>query len=113
MYARRVTEKRLLAVLGFLLALVGGILVLAGALSFPGGNIDLADLARAAVDVILGIAAIVCGFFIYKGRMSTGGLLTIIVGIVILLVHQAFEVESILIIIGGVLGIVGAEARPF
>ena len=107
------TEKRLLAVLGFLLALIGGILVLASALNVRRGNIDLEYLARLAVDLILGVAAILCGVFIYKGRMSTGGLLTIVVGVVIILLHQSFEIPAILIVIGGVLGIVGAEARAF
>jgi hypothetical protein len=107
-----VTEKRLLAVLGFLLALIGGILLLANALSVRGGTIDLEDVARIAVDLILGVAAVLCGFFIYKGRMSIGGLLTIVIGVVIMLVHQRLlDLEAILIVIGGILGIVGAEAR--
>ena len=60
------TEKRLLAVLGFLLALIGGILVLAGSLSGIRGNMTLDELALKAVGVILGIAAFLGGLFIYK-----------------------------------------------
>ena len=106
------TEKRLLAVLGFFLALIGGILVLVAALNGSrNATIDLEFLARRAVDIILGVAAILCGVFIYKGRMSTGGLLTVIVGVVLLVVQGRIGLEAILIIIGGILGIVGAEAR--
>ncbi len=105
------TEKRLLAVLGFLLALIGGILVLAGALTGVRGGTNLDELARRAVGVILGIAAILGGLFIYKGRMSTGGLLTIIIGVLIVILPPGTLLEGILVIIGGVLGIVGSEAR--
>ena len=105
------TEKRLLAVLGFFLALIGGILVLAGALSGVRGTTSLDEIARLAVRVILGIAAILGGLFIYKGRMSTGGLLTIIIGVLIFILGAGSLLETILVIIGGILGVVGAEAR--
>ncbi|TLZ56648.1 MAG: hypothetical protein E6K17_03945 [Methanobacteriota archaeon] len=106
------TEKRLLAVLGFLLALIGGILLLADALSGVGGNTTLEALARRAVGAILGIAAILGGLFIYKGRMSTGGLLTILIGVIAFILGAGGSIlEPLLIIIGGVLGIVGSEAR--
>ena len=105
------TEKRLFAVLSFLLALIGGILVLAGALSGIGGNTSLEQLARRAVGVILGIAAFLGGLFIYKGRMSTGGLLTIIIGVLIFIIPAGGTLEAVLVIIAGVLGVVGSEAR--
>ena len=101
------TEKRVLAIIGFLLALIGGILILAGAANIArNANVDLEFL----VEVILGIAAILGGLFIYKGRMSTGGLLTIVIGVVALFLIS-FGLAEVLIIIGGILGIVGAEAR--
>jgi len=106
-----VTEKRLLAILGFLLALIGGILILFDAANIPrNANVDLEFLARKAVAVILGIAAILGGAFIYKGRMSPGGLLTIIIGVVAAIVI-GIGLAEVLIVIGGILGIVGAEAR--
>src|SRR3972149_6087253 len=68
------SEKRFLAILGFLLALIGGILVLAGALNLPrSGNLDLSAIAERAVEGILGVAAILGGVYLYRGRMSTGG----------------------------------------
>ena len=105
------SEKRLLAVLGFLLALIGGILVLAGAITGVRGNTSLDELALRAVGVILGIAAFLGGLFIYKGRMSTGGLLTIVIGVLIFILNAGGLLETVLVIIGGVLGVVGSEAR--
>jgi len=100
-----VTEKRLLAVLGFLLALIGGILLLARAFGGIGGSTTIDEVARRAVGAILG------GLFIYKGRMSTGGLLTILIGVIAFILQAGSILEVVLIIIGGVLGIVGSEAR--
>lgn len=106
------SEKRLLAILGFLLALIGGILVLAGALNLPrGGNLDLDAVAERAVEAILGIAAIVGGVYLYRGRMSTGGLATLVIGIAIMIVTRSISLESVLVTVGGALGIIGAEAR--
>jgi len=106
-----VTEKRLLAVLGFLLALIGGILLLARAFGGIGGSTTIDEVARRAVGAILGVAAILGGLFIYKGRMSTGGLLTILIGVIAFILQAGSILEVVLIIIGGVLGIVGSEAR--
>jgi hypothetical protein len=43
--------------------------------------------------------------------MSTGGLLTIIIGVLIFILRPGSLLEAILVIIGGVLGVVGSEAR--
>jgi len=106
------TERRLLAILGFLLALVGGLLAILTALEFGRlENLSLEGVARRVIEIILGIAAILGGVFIYKGRMSTGGLLTIVIGVVLIVVQATLGWEAILIIVGGILGIVGAETR--
>jgi len=106
------TERRLLAILGFLLALVGGLLAILTALEFGRlENLSLEGVARRVIEIILGIAAILGGVFIYKGRMSTGGLLTIVIGVVLIVVRATLGWEAILIIVGGILGIVGAETR--
>ena len=78
------SEKRILDILSFLLALIGGILVLAGVLIVSGNTkIDLDYLGKRAVPLILGIAAILCGAYMFKGHINTGGLLTIVVGVLI------------------------------
>ena len=106
------TERRLLAILGFLLALVGGLLAILAALEFGRfESLSLEGVARRIVDIILGIAAILGGVFIFKGRMSTGGLLTIVIGVVLIVVQGRIVLEAVLIIVGGILGVVGAETR--
>jgi len=106
------SEKRLLAILGFLLALIGGILVLAGALGLPrSGNLNLSAIAERAVEGILGVAAILGGVYMYRGRMSTGGLATLVIGIAIMIVTRSISLESVLVAVGGALGIIGVEAR--
>ncbi len=106
------SEKRLLAILGFLLALIGGILVLAGALNLPrSGNLDLSAIAERAVEGILGVAAILSGLYMYRGRMSTGGLATLVIGIAIMIATRSISLEAVLVAVGGAFGIIGAEAR--
>ena len=106
------SEKRFLAILGFLLALIGGILVLAGALNLPrSGNLDLSAIAERAVEGILGVAAILGGVYLYRGRMSTGGLATVIIGIAIMIVTRSISLDAVLVAVGGALGIIGAGAR--
>lgn len=106
------TERRLLAILGFLLALIGGLLVVVAALQFGRNEpITLDRIAVRLVDVVLGAAAVLGGVFIYKGRMSTGGFLTIIIGVVLILVGQRLSLEAVLVVVGGVLGILGAEVK--
>lgn len=106
------TEKKLLAILSFLLALIGGILVLVGVFNVSRNtSIDFDYLAGRTIDLVLAIGAILCGFYMYKGHASTGGLLTIVVGILILVDQGGIELEGTLVLLGGVLGIVTAEAR--
>ena len=106
------SEKRLLAILGFLLALIGGILVLAGALNLPrSGNLDFSAIAERAVEGILGVAAILGGVYMYRGRMSTGGLATLVIGIAIMIVTRSISLEAVLVAVGGALGIIGVESR--
>src|SRR3990172_6350254 len=70
-----VTERRLLAILALLLALIGGTLVIVGAFDFTSiGNPSLEFLARRAFEAALGIAAILGGVSIFRGRMAVGGL---------------------------------------
>ncbi len=106
------TERRLLAVLGFLLALIGGVLVIVGALAFGRNeSLTIEGIGRRIVDLVLGVAAILGGVLMYKGRMSTGGLLTIVIGVLIILVGPGFGAGAVLVIVAGVLGVVGAETR--
>ena len=105
------TERRLLAILALLLALIGGTLVIVGAFDFPSsGNPSLEFLARRAFEAALGIAAILGGVSIFRGRMAIGGFVTLVIGIALIILGAAL-LEAVLIIVGGVLGVVGAEVR--
>jgi len=107
-----VSEKKLLAILSFLLALIGGILVLVGVFNVSRNtNIDLNYLGRHAVELILGFGAILCGIYAYKGHINTGGLLTVVVGILIAVDQGRVGLEGALVILGGVLCIIAAETR--
>src|SRR3990172_389530 len=103
------SEKLFLAILGFLLALIGGILLLAGALNPPrSGNLDLSAIAERAVEGILGVAAILGGVYLYRGRMSTGGLATLVIGIAIMIVTRSIFLDAVLVAVGGGPRVLGA-----
>ncbi len=104
------TERRLLAVLGFIFALIGGLLLLLKAFDLP-KNLTFESLARLGIAVVLGIAAILGGLFIHRGRMSAGGFLTVLIGVLVIVLGPGFGLEAVLIIVAGILGIVGAEMR--
>ena len=105
------TEKRLLAILSLGLALIGGALVLLGVFNVSNlGSIDLDYLSTRAAELILGIGAILFGIYMFKGHTSTGGLLTVVVGVLILVEAQRIGLAGTLVLLGGVLGHITAEA---
>jgi len=107
-----VSEKKLLAVLSLVLALIGGGLVLLGVFNVSNlGSIDLDYLTTRAAELILGIGAILFALYTFKGHTSTGGLLTIVVGVLILVEAQRIGLAGTLVLLGGVLSIITAEAR--
>ncbi len=104
------TERRIFAILGFLLALVAGLLLILAALDF-GRSVDLDTVVRHIIGLVLGIAAILGGVMMYKGpRMTEGGIVTIVIGVLVIVLGQGFE-AAILLLVAGVLGLVGTEAR--
>ena len=107
------TERRALALLAFLLALVGGVLLVVRALEFGQVNqLTLEAVARHIVDLVLGIAAILGGLMMYRGpRASAGGVITLVIGVLVI-VFGGFGAEAAVIIVAGILGIVAGEARP-
>ena len=106
------TEKKLLAALSLLLVVIGGGLVLLGVLNVSNiGSIDLDYLGARAAELILGIGAILLGIYMFKGHASTGGFLAVIVGVLILVESQRIGLAGTLVLLGGVLGIITAEAQ--
>lgn len=98
---------RLLGILGFVLALVGGILLLRSGVDFGQG---LEAIARSLVDLILGVLAIVGGFLLFTRRYQQGGLLCLLVGVVGLVLTATSEAASVLVLLGGVLGLVASAS---
>lgn len=100
--------RRLLGLLGALLAAVGAILVLVA--SFAAGRGSLT--AGAVVGGILGIVALLGAFGIYRGgkailfpriRLTGSGLLTIVIGIILLAL--SFGTAGLLVLGGGVIAL--------
>ena len=104
------TEKRLLALLAMLIGLVGGLLVLVDALDVGRGQLTLSLAADAVIAAILGVAILAGTLLIYRGKYSSGGIVNILLGIVILILPRTSTTGGILAIVSGVVGFVAAEA---
>ncbi len=107
------SEKRDLALVGFILGLLGGVLVLASSLGFARGNlfsITLQEVLNSAIAIILGLAILFGSLLIYRRQYSTGGILNLVLGILVLVIATS-ELGGILALISGVLGLVANEAR--
>ncbi len=106
--ARRAFVK-LLGIIGFLLALVGGALI--GYSAMMNGGLAPVSLIVRMFEALLGLGAIIAGIMIYTGPMRFGGILAAFAGI-LLLVVTAFAMPAMLVFVGGVIGIVGAAIKP-
>lgn len=104
------SERRTLAILGLLLGLLAALLVLL-TLANLGRNptINLEWVANRIVDVVLGIGLLLGSVLIYRGRYSTGGIVNLVLGVVVLILSSS--VAGILAILSGILGILANEAR--
>ncbi len=104
------TEKRLLALLGMLIGLVGALLILIDAFDAARGNADLNWLVnRVLIPGILGLAILAGSLLIYRGTSGSGGIINILLGVVVI-VLGAGTTGAILAIVSGVLGLVASEA---
>ncbi len=100
---------KLLGIIGFLLALVGGGLI--GYSALTSGGLSAGSLVFRGFEALLGLGAIVAGIMMYTGPMRFGGILAAIAG-VILLILTSFATPAILVFGAGILGIVGAAVKP-
>jgi hypothetical protein len=106
--ARRLFAK-ILGVIGFLLALIGGGLIGYSALS--SGGLSAGSLVLRVFEALLGLGAIVAGIMMYTGPIRLGGMLAAFAG-VILLILTSFATPAILVFGAGILGIIGAAVKP-
>lgn len=107
------SEKRDLAIVGLLLGLLGGALVLAASVGgfdrgLSGLTLDL--LISRAVYIILGLAILYGGVLIYRRRYSTGGLLNVIMGILVIIIGPSL-IGGILALFSGIVGLLANESR--
>ncbi len=103
------TERRLLALVALLIGVIGGLLILIDAL--PGFR-QISDLGQALsglVGLILGLAILAASLLIYRSQYSSGGILDLLLGIVVLVLRLNFT-GAILAIVAGVIGLIAAGA---
>jgi hypothetical protein len=102
---------RLLSLLAFVLALMGGILVVVSAL----GRLERLSITSFAINglvFLFGLGAILGGWMIYAGIRKLGGITTLLAGI-ILFVLTGGGTSVLLVLAAGVLGLVAAELKPW
>ena len=105
------TERRILALLAFLLGIVAFAFVLLRAIEF-GRNPSLTAefLLSRFVDVVLAIAILLGSVMIYRGTYAGGGIINLVLGVIVLVWTGDWQ-TAILAIISGVLGLAASEAR--
>ena len=103
---------RMLSLLAFVLALIGGILVVVPAL---GGleRLSIGSLAINGLVFLLGLGAILGGWLIYTGVRKLGGIMTLLAGIILFVLTGAAGTAVILVLVAGVLGMLAAELKPW
>ena len=102
------TQKRLLALLSLILALVAGILLILDVMHLP-RELTLQWLVDRAVSVALGLVAIIGGLMTYDRRYVPGGIVNMVVGILAAVFAHEMAL-GILIIMAGVLSLVAEGA---
>lgn len=105
------TEKRILALIAFLLGIVAFAFVLLRAIDF-GRNVSITAefLLSRFVDVVLAIALLLGSIMIYRGSYSGGGILNLILGIIVLVWTGGVD-TAVLAILSGVLGLIASESH--
>ena len=106
--ARRLFSK-LLGILGFLLALVGGAWI--GYSALTSGGLSPISLFLRLFEALLGLGAIVAGIIIYTGPMRFGGFIAVIAGVILLLI-TSLSTPAILVFVAGIVGLIGAAIKP-
>lgn len=103
---------RLLSLLAFVCALIGGILVVVS--SFGGlDRLTIGSLASNGLVFLFGLGAIFGGWLIYTGVRKLGGIMTLIAGIILFILTGGAGTAVLLVLVAGVLGLVAAELKPW
>ncbi len=103
---------RLLSLLAFVLALIGGVLVVVSSLGGL-GHPSISSLAINGLVFLLGLGAILGGWMIYTGVRKLGGIVTLIAGIILFALTGGAGTSVLLVLAAGVLGLLAAELKPW
>ncbi|TMI13393.1 hypothetical protein E6H33_10070 [Candidatus Bathyarchaeota archaeon] len=103
---------RLLSLLAFVLALIGGVLVLVSALGGL-GHPSIGSLAINGLVSLFGLGAILGGWMIYTGIRKLGGIMTLLAGIILFVLTGGAGASVLLVLAAGILGLVSAELKPW
>src|SRR5439155_18218617 len=110
-FHRTMTEKRLLALVAFLIGLVAGLLILVEAVNGIQQLSSLSSMLGQLVGVVLGVAILFASLLIDRSKYSSGGVLDILLGVVALVLHMN-STGGILAIVAGVVGLIASERSP-
>ena len=103
---------RLLSLLAFVCALIGGLLIVVSALGGL-GHLSIGSLAINGLIFLFGIGAIFGGWMIYAGIRKLGGIIALIAGIILFILTGSAGTSVLLVLAAGVLGLVAAEMKPW
>src|SRR3989442_14841880 len=103
---------RLLSLLAFVLALIGGVLLVVSPLGGL-GRLSIGSLAINGLVFLFGLGAILGGWLIYTGTRKLGGIITLLAGIILFVLTGGAGTAVLLVIVAGVLGLVAAEMKPW
>src|SRR2546428_6978952 len=101
---------KLLSLIAFILALIGGLLVVVSAL---GGleRLSIGSLAINGLVFLFGLGAILGGWLIYTGIRKLGGIITLLAGIILFVLTGDAGTAVLFVIVAGVLGLVAAGTK--
>ena len=103
---------KLLSLLAFILALVGGVIIVFSALGGV-GHLTLESFLVNGLAALFGLGAILGGWMIYAGVRKLGGIMTLFAGIILFILTGGAGTSVLLVIAAGVLGLVAAELKPW
>jgi hypothetical protein len=105
-----VKSKQLIALIAFLLGLVGGVLLLVNLIeAIPRIIEGRGEAIGPLITIIIGIIAIIASLMIWKGSYFAGGVINIVLGIIAIVYGN--RSEGVLILLSGVLGVIAPQIK--
>jgi hypothetical protein len=103
-------SKQLIALIAFLLGLVGGVLLLVNFVEAIPRILERGDISIGSlITIAIGIIAVIASLMIWKGSYFAGGVINIVLGIIAIVYGN--RSEGVLILLSGVLGVVAPQIK--